>query len=398
VTLPSYPLPRWVLRTPRLALLAVHITVIAEAPLYCILGTVAPATGPAWLAVLFGLMILALQLRHSLAMARGERPRWGIWTLLALAVLGYAPIYWFGINWLSASFPLVASAPMVLRGRAAAVVVAGPYIYETVVVVQRIAAYPSAANLFFEIVYFAGSSAIVPATLYASARLVRVVDELRDTQLALAQAAIGRERLRVSRDLHDLLGHSLSAISLKGDLAFRLLQRDPPAAVAEIKNLAGIARDALTGLRSITADGARPSLDGELRNARALLATAGVAVRIHGSDSGIPPEAGAVFAWMIREGVTNIIRHAAPGTATISMDCRDGIAWLEIHNDGADQPRVGDGHGLRGLNARVEALSGTLSHGWMSGGQFRLAAHIPISSIEETHWARSGFSSPKTST
>src|SRR5580704_13378457 len=86
---PPNPLPRWVPSRPRLVLVAVYVAVIAEAPLYSILGTVAPVTGPAWLAALFGMMILGLQLRHSLAMARGERPRGGIWTLLALAVLAY---------------------------------------------------------------------------------------------------------------------------------------------------------------------------------------------------------------------------------------------------------------------------------------------------------------------
>jgi two-component system, NarL family, sensor histidine kinase DesK len=398
VTSPPRPLPRWVPRNPRLVLVAVHVPIIAEAPLYTILGDVGyPATRSPWLAVLFGLMILVLQLRHSLAMARGERPRGGVWTLLALAVLAYVPLIWFGVNWISAAFPLVASAPMVLRGRLAAPVVAGPYVYLAVVVAQRIAADPTAANYFFQIVYFAGSTAIVPATLYASARLVRVVDDLRATQAALAQAAVGQERLRVSRDLHDLLGHSLSAISLKGDVAVRLLRRDAAAAVAEIENLGEVARDALRGLRGIAADGGRPSLDGELDNARALLASAGLTVRVDAETAGIAPEADEVLAWVVREGVTNVLRHAVPASVTIEVQRRDGAVRLDIVNDGARPPEAADGHGLRGLAGRVEELSGTLSHGWTGDGRFRLTAQVPVTGVEETSWIASGCSSPKTS-
>jgi two-component system sensor histidine kinase DesK len=320
-------------------------------------------------------------------MARGERPRGGVWTLLALAVLAYAPIPWAGTNWASAAFPLVASVPMVLRGRLAALVIAGPYVYLAVTVAQLISAHPTPANYFFELTYAVGTSAIVPTTLYASARLARVADELRATQSALAQAAVGGERLRISRDLHDLLGHSLSAISLKGDLAIRLLRRDTMVAVAEINNLAEVARQALNGLLSITLDGGKPSLETELGSARALLADAGAAVCVTGDASGIPPAVAEGLAWAVREGVTNILRHATASTATISVECRGGLARLEILNDGAGSPGADDGHGLRGLTDRIEALSGSLSHGWLSGGRFQLAAQVPVT--EENSWTAS---------
>lgn len=129
---------------------------------------------------------------------------------------------------------------------------------------------------------------------------------------------LGGERLRVSRDLHDLLGHTLAAISLKGDLAVRLLALDGPAALAEIENLTGVAREALAGLQDITNGGGKVTLTRELGNAQALLTAAGVAVSVCGDIPGIPPAAEQVRRGRVREGATNILRHATASTVTIT--------------------------------------------------------------------------------
>ncbi|MBO0784572.1 MAG: sensor histidine kinase, partial [Actinobacteria bacterium] len=248
------------------------------------------------------------------------------------------------------------------------------------------------------VTYYLVGPSISLAALYGSARLVRVARELHDTRLALADAVVGRERLRVSRDLHDLMGHSLAAISLKGDLAVRLLRRDRPAAVAEITNMTEVAREALAGLRAITRDGDKVSLARELAGARALLAAAGVAVTVRGDLAGVPPAADEVLAWTVREATTNILRHAAASTATITLERRDGVAGLEIRNDGAPPVTGNGGSGLAGLAGRIGELSGTLSHQRLSDGWFQLTAQVPATWPEETRWTASGCSSPKIST
>jgi two-component system sensor histidine kinase DesK len=377
------------------------VPALAEPTVYSILGTSGvKTTGPPWLAVLFGAMLVAVQLHNSLAMARGERPRGGAWCLFALAVLAYAPRYWFGYNWVSAQFPLIASAPMVLRRRFAALVIAAVYVSLAVQVAQTIPAGMSAADYFYLITYYAATVPVVPAALYASARLVRVAGELQATRMALAQAAVSRERLRVSRDLHDLLGHSLSAISLKGDLAIRVLRRDPAAAQAEIESLTEVTREALNAVRNITQDGTQVTLERELDDGRVLLTAAGVEIRVLGSATGITGPAEEVLAWVVREGVTNMLRHAAASTATITVERRDGHARLEILNDGASagKPAADGGHGLRGLAERLAAVSGTLSHQRAGDDRFRLIAEVPAAAAEETSWNVSGYSSPKTST
>lgn len=396
-------LHRPALAGPYLVLVAVHVPIIAQAPLYALFGSLGgiPPSGYPWLVAPAGVLIFVLQLRHSLALARGRRPRGGVWTLLALAALAYAPLPFLGLNWLSVQLVLLASVPMVLGGWLAALAIAGPCVYIGIELAGVFPAHPgpaSYADYIYWVSYYAASITVVPAALYASARLVRVAGELRGNQVALARAAVGRERLRVSRDLHDLVGHSLSAISLKGDLAVRLLRRDSAAAVGEINSLTEVAREALVSLRAITAGSPEITLPGELGSARALLAAAGVAVRVRGDTSAIPRAAGEVLAWAVREGTTNILRHATPSAAIITLRRDDGVARLEILNDGAHPSRGTGGSGLSGLASRLQERSGTLTHGWLRDDRFQLTAQVPVTASEEPHWTASGCSSPKTST
>ncbi|HEY3952700.1 MAG TPA: histidine kinase [Streptosporangiaceae bacterium] len=405
-------LRRPALAGPYLILAAVHVPLIAQAPLYSIfgsLGGIGPSGYP-WLAVLCGVAIFGLQLRHSLALARGERPRGGVWTLLALAALAYVPLHWLGLNWISAQLVLLGSIPMVLDGWLAVIAIAGACSYIGFQFAAVFPAHAGYADYVYLLTYYTATIPIVPAALYASARLVRVAGELRGTQNALTQAAVGRERLRVSRDLHDLLGHSLSAISLKGDLAARLLRRDRQAAVREIQNLTEVASEALAGLRAITAGSPKITLADELDSSSALLAAAGLTVRVHGEVPAIPAAVDEALAWAVREGTTNILRHATAATAEITLHRDDGLARLRMLNDGAPPVPPADGsdgarpageyggYGLSSLAARLEELSGTLSHGRLSDDRFQLTAQVPVTASEEPHWTASGCSSPKTST
>jgi two-component system, NarL family, sensor histidine kinase DesK len=370
----------WSARTARWVIVAVHVVILAEPPFVTSFGLAGnPATGAAVLALPAGLAVLALQLRHSFAIARGERPRGVPWTLLALAVLVYLPLPWWGWPWVAMQACLLASVPMLLHRWPLAVALAAPVVGTGLAVVVLFAGRQPASTLLYGVCYETFTLVALAAALYGSARLVRVLAELHATRAELAELAVGRERLRVSRDLHDLLGQSLSAISLKGDLALRLLPRDPTAARAEIAGLTGVARDALRGVRAVTRDEHAVSLRGEAQGAAALLGAAGIAAHVDVDLSGLAPAVEAVLAWAVREGVTNVLRHSQASTCQITAGRRDGMVWLEIGNDGAGAPAGagGGGRGLAGLAERARALAGSVAHQRTRDGRFRLLVEVP---------------------
>ena len=362
-------------RRARWFLFGLHIALLAVAPVFTITGFEGDAGNPA-IAVLAALAIGALQLRHSFAAARGERPRGWPWTLLALTILVYLPMVWFGMDWAPLQYFVIASAAMLLRGWPAAIAVAAPLLATAAGVVGDAPVGESVAREALAVVYWIVGLVTGAVALYGSARLVRVLDELHATRAELAELAVGRERLRVSRDLHDLLGHSLSAVSLKGDLALRLLRSDPPAARAEIASLTEIARDTLRGVRTVTSDEHTVSLRTETKGAAALLEAAGVDARIDVDLPGLPPPVDNMLAWAVREGVTNVLRHSQASTCSITAGRWDGRARLEIVNDGVQAPS-GEGTGLAGLTERATALSGSVTAGPVGDGRFRLLVEVP---------------------
>jgi signal transduction histidine kinase len=254
-------------RWSRWCLVAAHLPTIVWPVTDAAVGILDPRYPNPVPPIVVGLVILALQLRHSLAAARGQRARGGIWTLLALAVLVYAPMFWFGyFQWHTMPVVLVASALMVLRGRAgfatAAAVTIASGVMETVAALSLPL---TAGQVAYGSIGAAPFVAFFGAFLYGSARMVRVLDELHATRAELAQLATARERLRISRDLHDLLGQSLTAISLKADLAARLLHTDAGQARGEVEDLTTVAHDALHGVRAVALDEYRVSLRTEIQ-------------------------------------------------------------------------------------------------------------------------------------
>jgi two-component system sensor histidine kinase DesK len=328
-----------------------------------------------------GLGLLALQLRLSLAFAGGARARGALWLLLAEAILVYLPMRWLGFSslfWMQAC--LLAAAPMVLPRWPAAVVVTAPIVGSSLfgLVVDRYAvgAGPPMVTATSYVFVMTLSLVLPAAGLYGSAWLVRVIDELRETRAELAAVAVGRERLRIARDLHDLLGQSLAAVSLNGDLAIRLLGSDPAAAREKIESLTGLARDALRGIRAVGRDEHAVSLRHETEGAAALLAAAGVQARLDLDLPELPPALERLLAWAVREGVTNALRHSEARTCSISGRRLDGTIALEVLNDGVSGP-VGEGSGLAGLAERARTLAGSVSAGRTAGGGFRLRVEVP---------------------
>lgn len=298
--------------------------------------------------------------------------------MLGLAVLVYLPVPWLGWPWIGTQACLMASLPMVLPGRVAVAAMSVPVLGTVLAVPMLYAGAQPPGGYLYWFFNLSFTLIVLAAGLYGSARLVRVIDELRATRAELAESAIGRERLRVSRDLHDLLGQTLSAISLKGDLAVRLLHRaDTAAARGELESLTGLARAALHGVRAVTQDEHRVSLGTEIDGAAALAAAADIDVRVHADLPEMPPAVERVLGWAVREGITNVLRHSGATTCSITAGRRGETAFVEIVNDRA-RPAGDGGIGLSGLTERARPLSGRVSAGPIGGGRYRLLVEVPL--------------------
>lgn len=209
-------------------------------------------------------------------------------------------------------------------------------------------------------------------------RLSRAYEALRSAQEELAQAAVNEERLRFSRDLHDLLGHSLSVISLKAQLAGRLIDSDPAGARTQVDEIESVTREALGEVRAAVAGYARPTLATELAGARRALEAAGIEPQLDATVE-LPEQVDEVLAWTIREGTTNVLRHSDARTARIVVAGGRDSAAVEVVDDGETSfGSDGDGHGLAGLRERAARVGGSVEAGPAPGGGFRLRVEVPL--------------------
>jgi two-component system sensor histidine kinase DesK len=224
-----------------------------------------------------------------------------------------------------------------------------------------------------------GIGASVATVNYA----IRLTRELRAARAEVARLAVSDERLRFARDLHDLLGHSLSLVALKCDLAEQLIVSAPERARQEIQQAASVTRDALREVRETVAGYRRPTLAGELAGAQEMLAAAGIGYRLDEQPPELPSEAEDTLAWVVREGVTNVIRHSRARRCVIRFTERDATVEVEVIDDGArtraePQQGTGAGNGLRGLAERMSVAGGTCEAGPLRAGGFCLKASLPI--------------------
>jgi two-component system sensor histidine kinase DesK len=327
-------------------------------------------------------MMGALVLRQGLAIARGDEPRDPVWIFLSVAVLAYLPILWFGFfNWAFAAVMVIALAPTVMRGRAGFGLAGSIAVLSGIlswIAGERLTPHPSVLMIVQLVTSWIFILAGLGSFLFGSAHLVRMLTELHATRSELAELAVGRERLRIARDLHDLLGQSLSAISLKGDLAIKLLHSDPSAAHGEIESLTVVARDAMRGVRAIANEQHSVALRAEVSGAADLLTAADIATTVDVQVADLAKPVDEALAWAVREGVANVLLHSvATSCSIVAVRCGNAVR-LEIVNDGALPPGdEGAGHGLAGLSERVQALSGAVSATQDEHGQFTLLIQIP---------------------
>ncbi len=207
--------------------------------------------------------------------------------------------------------------------------------------------------------------------------------ELSRARAELARTAVAAERERFARDLHDLLGHSLSVIAIKAELAGRLLPGSPERAAGEVADVESVARCALREVRDAVSGYRRPTLEGELEGARMALAAAGIIAEIEHLAGALSPEVEAVLAWAVREGATNVIRHSGARHCEVRVQRGSAEVGVEILDDGRGAMAVSaDGNGLEGLRERAAAVRGRLEAGAAATGGFRLAVSVPLAASE----------------
>jgi two-component system sensor histidine kinase DesK len=209
--------------------------------------------------------------------------------------------------------------------------------------------------------------------------IIRMNRELREAREEISRLAVTEERLRFARDLHDLLGHSLSVIVLKAELASKMASRAPERTEAEVQDIERVARDALREVREAVAGYRQPSLSQELANARTTLAAAGIEVRVDVAAGAFAATVDSTLAWAVREAATNVIRHSQARHVAFRLGRDEGEVWLDVTDDGPGGAEPsGGGTGLRGLGERVQAQGGALEFGPRAEGGFRVAVRLPL--------------------
>jgi two-component system sensor histidine kinase DesK len=215
------------------------------------------------------------------------------------------------------------------------------------------------------------------ALVFTVKQLIGYVHQLRDTQAELARVAVTEERLRFSRDLHELLGHTLTLIVVKAQVARRLAERDPAATASAAADIEQIGRQALVEVREAVTGYRERAFATELDGARTALTDAGIEVSITQVGTPLPEVADTIFGWAVREAATNIIRHSGARHCHIVVRRADAGATLEVHDDGVGGTVNGGGNGLRGVRERLTTAGGTLSAAPAAEGGFRLVATLP---------------------
>ncbi|GIF71724.1 two-component sensor histidine kinase [Asanoa siamensis] len=286
--------------------------------------------------------------------------------LAATLLLGLAMIPGAGGDWMVGLVYIAASAIMVLPPRAAVPVVAA-IAAQPLVLPMFIPSWQHENGLFFSIV-------LAAIAMFGVTRMIDHNMRLTDANREIARLAVAEERARAARDLHDILGHSLTVITIKAELAGRLLPVAPERAEAEVNDLEKLARQALADIRRTAFAYREVSLEEELASARSALSAAGIEAKLPRAVAEVPEPRGTLFSWAIREGVTNVVRHSGATRCVITVRPDQ----VEIADNGRGPAASGaGGSGLRGLRERAEACGAQLSVGRAEGSGFVLRVSVP---------------------
>ena len=217
---------------------------------------------------------------------------------------------------------------------------------------------------------------VIGAVNWHFARFSRTQRKLRRAEEEIHQLAAVAERERIARDLHDVLGHTLSLIVLKSELASKLTARDPQRAAQEIADVEAVARKALQDVRE-TIRGFRPTLADEVARAELLLRAAGISSTVEQSELNIDKGREETLAFALREAATNVARHSRATQCRIVVAQKNGTAVLAVEDNGKASQIV-EGSGMRGMRERAEAFGGSVSYELQNGLKLRVA--VPVAS------------------
>jgi two-component system sensor histidine kinase DesK len=329
---------------------------------------------PAWLASAALLGFAGLYVVTTwLVSNRSDRSWLRLLSLGALAVVTVAASVAFGEVWLLLFLFLSVACAVSLRGAWAVVAIFATTAVTCLVAVGKPLETGGVVSWTIG-PFFAGF-----LNLYIR-RTQELICELRHSQEELARLAVTEERLRFARDLHDLLGHTLSVIVVKAEAVRRLVPRDPDAAASQAADIEVIGRQAVAEIREAVSGYRRSGLHAELGGARSALSDAGISTTINAPNSALTPETDDLFAWVLREGTTNVLRHSRARHCEIDVARNDDYARLRIYNDGVTTNSSEDrytGSGLRGIAERVANAGGCMNAGPTAGG-YALEVNVPF--------------------
>ena len=352
--------------------------------------TAAPHSA-ARLAEALGLLALVLALQFFISFprllprvaprsaARLGRHRWFL--LLLQALLTYAPFLQFGLAWLPLPGLLAGSALLVLRDARQGWTAFGLVVLSTDLLQFGV------GLGWRNVSYTTVSTILTGLVVFGLSRLTDLVSEVHRSRAELAQFAVTQERLRFARDLHDLLGYSLSTITLKCELAYRLTPVTADQTRQEISEVLDISRQALADVRAVAHGYREMSLCDEVRAAQAMLSMLGVQAKVNVASDSLSTDVDTVLATVFREGLTNILRHSEVRHCEIETGRRAGAVWFRLANDGVARagsaPCVeqGGGSGIKNLTFRVERLGGRLTAGADGNGWFELRLEMPLGEV-----------------
>ncbi|GGU59327.1 sensor histidine kinase [Streptomyces lavendofoliae] len=337
-----------------------------------------PGTSQLVLCLALVVVVFSVQFVISAPKARRWPVRRKLTVLSLQALLTFLPLVWFGNNWGSMEGPLAASLLLLLPPRF------GWVCYGLLICYIPVYNWLVGASVDL-ILYFTLAGILSGLVIYGLTRLADLVHEVHATREQMARMAVTQERLRFARDLHDLLGYSLSAIALKGELIQRLVPVRPEQAAEETADLLRVARQALSDVRLVSSGYRDMSLCDEAESAGAVLAAADVRAEVQVECGRLHPAVDTVLATALREGVTNILRHSGVQVCSIKALVEGETVRLTLVNDRPhEEPdhvspivRRG-GSGLDNLRTRFASIGGGLSAGVREDGRFHLEAWAPL--------------------
>ncbi|WP_165959470.1 sensor histidine kinase [Nonomuraea longispora] len=319
-------------------------------------------------------VVVSLQLAHYSQGALSWPGRVRFVTLLVQGLATFAPAAWVGPQFGAAAGFLAGSMLLVIRGGARWVLYLA--VGAAVLVAALLQGQPwEPLNL----VYAVHFTLLTGLMLYAVGSLSTIAAELRDSRSDLVRMAVVQERLRVARDLHDLVGHDLSAITLRYELAYRLLPAAPARASEEMRHVLDVVRQATVGAQFVTGGYGRMSLAEEKTDAAATLSAAQIEAGIRIPDVTLAGRLDEVMAVVLREGITNVLRHSKAQQCQIELVVEGDTVRFQVANDGADavpDDLTARGDGLGNLTARLAEVGGRLTTR-SEGDWFYLTAEAP---------------------